>query len=257
MADPKEEVDVSKAAEPPKPVHIGGESIADRLLPHLKKIIVGAIIIAVILSAFYGYRAYKHSKQEQETARLAKVLAVAQREVAEPGMPTDPALPPFSTEKERATAILDELAKQGTDTAGSAFKGGLLLDAGRYDEAIAEFRKVEKQKGLDGVIAREGLGIALETKALAEKDAAARQKGLEEALAAFTAMQADEKGFRYVYAIYHQGRIQAALGKVEEAKTLFKKAKEIAPAEAPRQRQGEPPTLVELIDHRLANLGGA
>ncbi len=49
MADP----DVSKPAEPPKPVHIGGESIADRILPHLKKIVIGVIVLAVILSIFF------------------------------------------------------------------------------------------------------------------------------------------------------------------------------------------------------------
>lgn len=255
MAD---EPDVSKPAEPPKPVHIGGESLADRLLPHLKKIMIGAVIIAVILSGYYGYRAFKQSKMEKETAKLASVLTVAQRDVAIPGVPEDPALPPFPTTKERATAILDELAKQGTDKAGPVYKAGLLIDAGRYDDAITELKKCEKAKALEGVLCRETLGIALETKGFVvhKDDAAARQQLLDQALATFTAMQPDEKGPRYVYAIYHQGRIKAAIGKIDEAKALLKKAKELAPIEPPRRSMLEPPTFAELVDHRLANLGG-
>ena len=46
-------------------------------------------------------------------------------------------------------------------------------------------------------------------------------------------MQPDEKGPRHVYALYHQGRIQAALGKSAEAKALFEKAKSCSPPATP------------------------
>ena len=110
------------------------------------------------------------------------------------------------------------------------------MQAGKLDEAIAEYKQGPDGKGLDGVLAREGLGIALETKAQAEKDAAARQKGLEEALAVFKTMQPDEKGPRHAYALYHQGRILALLGKNAEAKAAFEKAKDA------RQGQRELPS---------------
>src|SRR4029079_7824685 len=112
-------------------------------------------------------------------------------------------------------------------------------------DAIAEYKKHTTGNTLDAVLAREGLGIALEMKAEKEKDAAARQKGLEEALAAFQAMQPDEKGPRYAYALYHQGRILALLGKNAEAKEKLEKAKEL----------GKDTKLPELIDERLASLG--
>ena len=99
-----------------------------------------------------------------------------------------------------------------------------------------------------GVLSREGLGIALETKALAEKDNAARQKGLEEALAAFTAEQPDEAGMRRAYALYHQGRIQQTLGKRAEAKALFEKAKAAVKNDH---------DLAELVEKRLAALGAS
>ncbi len=243
MAD----LDVSKPAEPPKAVHIGGESIADRILPHLKKIVIGIVVVAVILSVFFGFRAWKQSKQAAETEKVAVVLGVAQRPVAAPGAPADPATPSFSDTKARAIAVLDAMAKQNTDATGSAYRGGLLLDAGKVDEAITEYRKSQTAEAIEGIAAREGLGIALETKAMAEKDSAARQKLLEEALAAFVAMQPADDGPRRNYALYHQARIQQVLGKVAEAKALYEKAKST----------GTSAELAALIEKRLAALGAS
>ena len=246
MAD-EEEIDVSKPKEPPKAVHIGGESLADRIIPHLKKIIVSIIVVAVILSVFFGYRAYKHSKQSDETAKIAKVLSLGQRRVAPPGMPADPKADMFADAKARAVALLDEAAKQNTDLPHT-YRAGLLLDAGRVDEAIAEYRKGIGASGIQGVLAREGLGIALETKALAEKDNAARQKLFEEALAAFTSMQPKQDGPRRAYALYHQGRIQQMLSKFAEAKSLYEQAKAAGTLTT---------ELVSLIEKRLASLGAS
>lgn len=239
--------DVSKPAEPPKPVHIGGESIADRILPHIKKIVVGVIVLAVVLSAFFGYRAYKHSKQEEETAKLAKVLAVAQRPLEDPSIPKNAGIETFKDGKTRALAVLDEMAKQGTSGPTPTFRAGFLLEAGKIDEAITEYRKAQNAKGIDGVLAREGLGIALETKALATPDKAAQDKLLAEALAAFTQMQPDAAGPRHAYALYHQGRVQEQLKKPAEAKALYEKAKSL-------DNGGE---LTVLVDRRISSLGGA
>jgi hypothetical protein len=224
MAD-KEDIDVSKPKEAPKPVYIGGESLADRIVPHIKKIVISIILIAVILSVFFGIRAWRQGKQSDETEKVAKVLSLAQRKIAPPPMPGQPPqTDTFADAKARAAALLDEAAKQGADL-DPAVKGGLLLDQGKVDEAIAEYRRGAGAEGFQGVLTREGLGIALETKAMAEKDAAARQKLLEEALAAFVAMQPKQDGPRRAYALYHQGRMQQILGKTAEATALFEHAK--------------------------------
>jgi hypothetical protein len=146
--------------------------------------------------------------------------------------------------------VLAEIAKQGTDAAGHAFRGGQLLDAGKIDDAIAEYRQGAADKTIEGVLCREGLGLALEAKALTEKDNAARQKGLEDALAAFTAMQPDEAGLRRAYALYHQGRIldKQLLGKPAEAKARFEQAK------AAIQNDDD---LAKLVTKRLAALGAS
>jgi len=247
MAD-EEPIDVSKPREAPKPVHIGGESIADRILPHLKKIIISVIVIAVILSVFFGIRAWKQSKQSDATERTAKVFSVAQQRLAPPGLGSAPPPPnTFADAKARAAAVLDEAAKRGADL-DPAVKGGLLLDKGDFDAAIEEYKRGASRDGISGVFAREGLGIAHESKAMASKDAAARQKGLEDALAAFVAMQPKQDGPRRAYALYHQGRIQQILGKTAEAKTLFEQAKTAGASSS---------ELAQLIDKRLASLGAS
>jgi len=262
MADKKEESKASKPTEPtkaasaakkkdeaPKVQHIGGESIVDRLLPHMKKIITAIIIVAVLLSIYYAYRWWDERKEVQQTEKLTAVLEVGTRPLAPPGEKPDPKAPPsFASEKERAQAALDAIAKNDAESAaGHVYRGALLMDAGKLDEAIAELRKAAPKDGLDGVMARENLGIALETKATAEKDPGARQKGLEEALQAFVEMQRDPMGPRYAYALYHQGRIQQTLGKKAEAKALYEKAKEL----------GGGTELVGLIEQRLAALGAS
>ena len=50
---------VSKPAEPPKPVQLGGESFLDRILPHMKKIIVGIIVLAAILIVIFPVRWFR------------------------------------------------------------------------------------------------------------------------------------------------------------------------------------------------------
>lgn len=249
MADP----DVSKPKEPPKPVHIGGETLVDRILPHIKKITIGAVVAAAVISFFVVVRCVKERGQEKETEKVASVLAVAQRPVAAPGATPDPKKDEFADAAARAKAVLDEISKQGTSPPGHAYRGGQLLNAGQIDDAIAEYRQGIDDKDILGVLAREGLGIALEAKAAAEKDAAARQKLYEEALASYKGMQPDEKGPRYIYALYHQGRMQAALGKTAEAKTLFEKANDLITA----GQHIELRELRELLTRRLATLGAA
>ena len=233
----------------PKPVQVGGESILDRLLPHMKKIVVAIVITSVILGVVFFFIWLKDRKLEKQTDQLAEVLEVGDRTVRAPGEAPDPKekQPSFADPKERANAVLDTLGKQETDLAGAGYKASALLAAGKLDEAIAEYKRGQAEPGIEGVLAREGLGLALEAKAEAEKDPAARQKGLEEALAAFQAMQPDEKGPRRAYALYHQGRILSPLllNRPAEAKAAFEKAKEL----------GKETPLVELIDERLIALG--
>ncbi len=245
MADDKAKPDVSKPKEPPKPVQLGGESLLDRILPHIKKIAIATVILAVLISFFFGFKACQRSKQSKQTEKVTAVLDIASKPIAMPGMPPDPKNPAFATEKERAEKVLAEMAQQGTEDTGPAFRASMLIDAGKLDEAIAVYRTCDTGKEIENVLCREGLGIALETKGVAEKDVAARQKLLEQSLEAFLRMQPAEDGPRRAYALYHQGRINLMLGKTAEGKALLEKVKGMTP----------PKELTDLIDRRLATIG--
>jgi tetratricopeptide (TPR) repeat protein len=231
----------------PKPVQLGGESLVDRLIPHMKKIVIAILIVAAALTVIFTIRHFKERGRQKETAKLVRAIDISQQQVRPAGVPADDKAkePTHASNKERALATLAALEKQGAKASG-VYRASLLVQAGQLDDAITEYRKHTTGKTLDAVLAREGLGIALETKAQQQQDAAARQKGLEEALAQFQAMQPDEKGPRYAYALYHQGRMLALLGKQAEAKAQLEKAKAL----------GQNTSLASLIDERLAGLGG-
>jgi tetratricopeptide (TPR) repeat protein len=252
----------------PKPVSVGGESLVDRVYPHRMKIglfILSGLVIWAVIAVVVHFR---DADQEASTEKLGRVLAIGQRKIREPqpepaqgsgsaagSNATDPKPDPkqdpkqsdntFADAKQRANAMLEELAKHGVDAAGPSFRASLLVQAGKLDPAMEEFRKAQSALGIDGVLAREGLGLVQEMKAMAHKDAAEQHKELESALATFQAMQPDEKGPRRAFALYHQGRVLELLGKAADAKAALEKAKPLA-------GEGE---LAQLIDARLVGLG--
>jgi len=232
----------------PKPVQVGGESLLDRLLPHMKKIMWSLIAITAVLTVYFTIRHFQDAKKEKQTEKLENVLDVSERQVRPAGEAPDPKAKEetFADNKERANAVLDALAKAGTDAAGSTYRASMLVQAGKLDDAIAEYKKAQSGTSIEAVLAREGLGIALEMKAEDSQDATARQKGLEDALAAFKSMQPDPNGPRYAFSLYHQGRILGIMGKKDEAKALLEKAKDA----------GKGTEVVELADQRIASLGG-
>lgn len=251
--DDTDDDDKAKPGFEPRAVKVGDDSLVDRILPHVKKILVMFVLVAVVISVVLVIRWRKNVKREDATQRLGEVLDIARKPVDPDAKPEDKDV--FKSAKDRADAVLDAMAKTGSDGSDS-YKGGVLLDAGKYDEAIAELKKGQNKADIEGVLCREGIGLALEAKATAEKDAAARQKGLEEALAAFTMMQPEETGPRRAHALYHMGRIQQLLGKTAEAKASFEKAKPLAQtAEAPSP---EPSVnhyqLSQLIERRLSTM---
>ena len=234
----------------PKPVQVGGDTLVERLRPHVKKIAVATLITALVLIVVFTIRWFGDRKHEKSTAKLADVLDVAGRQVRAPGEPADPKAiePSFADSKARAEAVLDEMTKLPGAHTDPAFKGAMLLEAGKIDDAIAEYTRAENAQGIEGVLAREGLGVALERKAESEtKDPAARQKDYQDALNAYASMQPDEQGPGRARSLYHQGRVLIQLQKVGEARTMLQKAKDLA--------KTQDPSLVLLIDERLISLG--
>ena len=231
-------------------VHVGEESILERLVPHMKKIGLALVAVGAILAVFFTWRYFKHQAAEKATNQLAQALELGSRPVVPEGMPAfgqDPELPTFKTEAERANAALSALAKSDLRGVASLYEAHLLIAAGKLDEALAHYRKLSTAKGVDGAVAREGVGVVLETQAAAAKDPSQRQKLLEDALAAFRAVQTDDKGPRRDFALFHEARVLEALGKPTEAVASLKKALEVAPSSSLRGS----------IETRLSALGAS
>jgi predicted negative regulator of RcsB-dependent stress response len=257
----KADAKAATATDGPKSVNVGGESFVDRVLPHMKKIVVTILVITVVLTGVFGYRSYQETKKEKATDKVVEALDVAERPIRPAGLPADPKNKDksFGDAKERANNVLDAIAKSDAQV-GHDVRGNLLVEAGRLDEAITEFKLGQDAPTIEGVLCREGIGLALEAKASAEKDSGARQKGLEDALNAFKTMQPEETGPRRAYALYHQGRILQLLGKIPDAKAAYEKAKELAKGTDLQPDERElmtNPRLPRLIDSRLDALGAS
>jgi predicted negative regulator of RcsB-dependent stress response len=234
------------------PVHIGGESLMDRIIPHMKKIVVIAIGGTVVLTIFFGIRWWKHRKAEKATNQLAHALERGQVMVI-PGYEPDPTAPKSSTLPEtygsyakRAEDTLAGLKKSGeVRGAASLYEAQLLVQTGKLDDALAIYKRVGTGTSTDAVVAREGVGVVLETKAAASKDPAEHKRLMEEALAAYRAVQPDDKGPRRDYSLYHEGRVLESMGKTADAVTALQKALAVVPDTQ----------LKPLIEQRLAALG--
>ncbi len=227
------------------PVHIGGDSIVDRLLPHVKKIAAAAGALVVVIAAVFTWRWYQHSKEEKATTALVKGLELGDRAVVAEPKPEDTE-PSYKTYGERAEATVAALAKAGQARgAASLYEANQLLVAGKLDAALAAFRKLGAGDGADAVLAREGVGVVLETQAAAATDPAAKQALLEQALTAFRAVQPDDKGLRRDYALFHEARVLGAMGKAAEAAAPLTRALELVPDTALKQD----------IENQLAMLG--
>jgi len=235
------------------PVHIGGDSILDRLAPHIMKIGVALLAVILILTVAFSYRWYKRSKQEKSTARLVKAIEIGDADVVPPEIDLS-AIPgqkdkiTYKTYPERAQATLDVLSRVGEARgAASLYEAGLLVTAGKLDQALAIYKRAAAGSGEDAILAREGVGVILENQAVAATDQAQKQKLFEEALTAFRAVQPDDKGLRRDWALYHEARVLEHMGKFGEAIAQLKHALEIAPETS----------LKPQIENRLAVLGAS
>jgi tetratricopeptide (TPR) repeat protein len=215
----------------PVPIH-GPDSLIDRLYPHIKKIAVGAIALFAVIGGWVAYRYMQHRHEASNTTKISGALDLARAKVttATPDPKKATKETTFATAKERAQAAADAFAEGGSAAKkNGVYQASLLMDAGKLDDAEALYKAHTGDEGLDGALAREGLGYVYEARAAAAKDAAEQQKHYAEALDAFKQVQLDDKGPRRDYALYDQARMLHQLGKNGEAKAALDKALEVAP----------------------------
>ncbi|HKA91732.1 MAG TPA: hypothetical protein VKE22_28915 [Haliangiales bacterium] len=206
--------------------------------PHAMKIaaLAGGTVIA--LGAFSIYTHFVEKGQAEATYAYDKAMGVVQRPVDE--LPQIGRIPEtgeqkFKTVAERAEAGAAAITKLEAERGSSGAAGQALFalaasyyDLGKYDESIQAYLKYLGQTSDPALraVAEQGLGQAYEAKALAQKDATARNAGLEQALFAYTEIDKSERGPFAGLSLYHQGRIQSLKGDNAKAAELFKKALE-------------------------------
>lgn len=255
--------------DPEQPVVANQElvTLTSRVLgtvrPHALKIVAVLGGVAVVLIAVSTWSWFERKRAMNATKGFTKATEVMKAEVTGPDAPPEPVSPPkkdappkFATAQERNEAALAAFDKVEKDygkakvaKSAALLKAGLLFDMGRYDEAAGAYQKFLKGAPAAGgselqVVAREGLGYAQEAKALAQKDAAAQEAGLAEALKTFEALQPDEKGYYRDMALFHQARIHAAMKHKDKATELYKQALDSTRSQ----------TLRKQINNRLAVL---
>jgi predicted negative regulator of RcsB-dependent stress response len=210
-------------------------SFGDIIQPHIKKmVIIGALVMAGLIAwKAVGWR------HEKKAKRATAAYVTAMKSVEAPVIGADDPPPPespiapltYPTEEARQTAsltALSELRSKHGDIALAKLAGlteaRLLLDTGKYDEALAAFQKFSKTSAPEPLrmAALEGAAYSLEAKAMANEDASASQAGLEKALQAFANLQPAEGGPMRDYSLYHQGRLLITMGKIEEGIAKFK-----------------------------------
>jgi tetratricopeptide (TPR) repeat protein len=218
----------------PVPVH-GPDSFIDRLQPHIKQIAVGALALFLVIGGYVTWSWMKSRGAAKDTAKLAAGLDLARAKIESTPTTPGPGDPPskeqsFASAKDRAAAAADAFAQGGGVAKKNAlYEASLLVDAGKLDQAEALYRDHAQDPGVDGALAREGMGYVLEARAAAAKDPAEQQKLYEQALDAFKQVQPDDKGPRRDYALYDQARVLKQLNKRAEARTALDQALKAAP----------------------------
>jgi tetratricopeptide (TPR) repeat protein len=225
------------------PVAIGGEAFVDRLMPHMKQIIAGAVALTVVLVAYFGWQTLKERERAEATVGLADAFDLLHRRVDPPAPAAAPgetpparpasAVPTFPTSTARAEAVVAALSKaDDLDRGTRLLEANLLLQTGKLDQAESLYKALASGGSLEAILAREGLGYVAEARAAAAKEPADRQRLLEAALAAFRAIQPDDKGPRRDYALYHEARMLTLLDQRAEAKAALDKALVLVPDSA-------------------------
>jgi tetratricopeptide (TPR) repeat protein len=245
----------------------GIDRVLGALKPHAARLAVFFGVIAVIVVTYTTWHWWQDRKDAAATEYYARAVIISQRplksaaeeegeEGAEgakdkkrPQVPPDPRGIPteFASAQARSRAVLvalEELAAEYGDTEvgrqGLLLQGEALFELGRYDDAAARYREYASGGGPEELVlsAREGIGYALEAKAAAEKDAKARQAGLEQALKAFQDMQPQGEGQRRDEALFHQARILEQLGRKDDARKTLQQITQQHP-ESPLKRDVE------------------
>lgn len=230
----------AEAAEPDEFL-TGMDRLVRTLRPHAVRILIAVGAGAAVLIGYAVYTWYANQQSAEASALYSEAVRLSGLPVTEEPVEPPEGVEPdrvmsFESRDERAKAALEKVKElragyDGTDVAAQSrlLQADLYMELERYEEAAKLYRNYAQSEAPAylRLVAREGLGYALESRALAAEEAEARQAGLEKALKAFEAMQPNSEGPRRDAALYHQARVLAALGRRDEALETFQEVLEM------------------------------
>ena len=249
----------------------------------------GIIVVALLtLGGGFGYVYWQDKRDAEASALLAKAIGDEHGRVSEDEDDDDdtkqpPLYPKFKTTDARREAALAKYRDVESKYAGTGAailarlaEASLLLDKNDPKGALAAYDDVITSALAQADVqvrgrAVEGRGFAHEL--LAQSDASAKDKHLDDALSAFKELeQIDVKGFKEL-GMYHEARVLQAKGDKQKAIELLKSVHEkvSAPSSEPgesspfaylqfvvedRLRELDPTALPPKPKHGLGGLGG-
>jgi hypothetical protein len=234
----------------------GVARVSEKLKPYAWRIAVVAVVVAIGLVSFATYRWWQNRKATRATNLFVEAMEIGGRPVmAEPvddpaGAEPEPSFATVALRNEAQLAALSRLSSSygstGVGRQSRLLEAALLLQLGKHDEAIRAFQAYLGRSGPEilTLIAREGIGYALEAKALAQTDAKAQAAGLREAIAAFQKIQPKADGLYHDYALFHEARILATMEEREQAIAIYNRILDLEP----------PSPLNDRVNQRLALL---
>ncbi len=200
----------------------------EKAAPYARAIGVTAVTALAIVFIVWGLSSWVEHRAENAAEQFGRAVKIYDADLltgdaAPEKTDEENPIPRFKTEKERADAALaalDELDKKwgSTDVSKNAllFRAGIQYDQGKYDDAAKNYKDAAERAAKDPslrALAREGQGLCDE----------ARGK-LDEALAAYQALEPKTGDFFRDRALYDQARIYLKKGDKKRAGDLFKEA---------------------------------
>jgi tetratricopeptide (TPR) repeat protein len=185
---------------------------------HIKKIIIGTILVLVLILSFFLFRMWDQRKEDEANQKFILALEAYQM-VSSPYREGSPA--EYKKVLEGFEEVIKTYSRTSSAKSSLIYKGGIHLSLGEFDEAInaydAFLKKAGKEK-LYQLFALEGLGYGHEGK-----------KDYEKAVKAY--QEIIKLGEKYHWAGVHlnMARCYEKLGKTDEALENYRTFLKVSP----------------------------
>jgi predicted negative regulator of RcsB-dependent stress response len=200
------------------------ENLAKKAEPYARAIVTTLLTAVVLIAVVWAISSWMEKKSQAATAAYGRAVRIYEADLITGDEPNktdeqDP-VPRFKTEKERADATLQQLAKfdkkyKKSSTAREAklFRAGVYYDLGRWDDAASEYEKFLDDTHPSPLVpvGREGLGLVRE-----------QQGKLDDALGQYQKIEPKVGDYYRDRALWDQARVWQKKGDKKKAAELLK-----------------------------------